>query len=115
MQYFQAVKIGKARAAKSQITLFNNTGFAMITLTTKKVNNEFIPVGEEELVTVIKINNGYAVILVDKDGYTKAQSNVLEKEKSIKIFEKLLRDGFQSFGGKYVSIWTNKYTTIQNL
>ncbi len=36
MQYFQAVRIGKERASKAQMTLFDLAGFAMLTLTTKK-------------------------------------------------------------------------------
>ena len=38
MQYFQAVQQGRQRAAKSQMKLFDIAGFAMLTLTTKKVN-----------------------------------------------------------------------------
>ena len=39
MQYFQAVQQGRQRAAKSQMKLFDIAGFAMLTLTTKKVND----------------------------------------------------------------------------
>jgi len=40
MQYFQAVQIGKKRANKAQMTLFDLAGFAMLTLTTKKKRRE---------------------------------------------------------------------------
>jgi len=38
MQYFQAVKIGKERASKSQMKLFKFGGFGMLTITTKNSN-----------------------------------------------------------------------------
>ena len=41
MQYFQAVQQGRQRAAKSQMKLFDIAGFAMLTLTTKKVNDGY--------------------------------------------------------------------------
>ena len=47
MQYFQAVQEGKIRANKAQMKLFEIAGFAMLTLTTKKKDGKFYPVGEE--------------------------------------------------------------------
>ena len=44
MQYFQAVQIGKQRANKAQMVLFDISGFAMLTLTTKKIDGKFVPV-----------------------------------------------------------------------
>ena len=89
MQYFQAVQIGKQRANKAQMALFEIAGFSMLTLTTKKIDGKFFPVGEESLVTVIKIDDGYVTILVDEDGFTKAQTKPLEKEEAQKIFNKV--------------------------
>ena len=113
MQYFQAIKIGKIRASKSQLKLFNISGFAMIVLTTKKINGDFFPVGEEELVAIIKTDDGYTVILVDKDGYTKTKSKNLKKEESIAVFKKLIDNGFLEFNGNDVFIWSNKYPIIR--
>ena len=73
MQYFQAVQQGRQRAAKSQMKLFDIAGFAMLTLTTKKVNDGFVPVGEEDFAAVIQTRDGYVAILADGDGKTKAQ------------------------------------------
>lgn len=114
MQYFQAVKIGKERASKAQMTLFNLAGFAMLTLTTKKINGKFLPVGEEVFVAVIHTADGYVTILVDEDGYTKAQSKVLEKKEAIDIFKKARDSGITEFAGKQVEIWTESYPTVQN-
>lgn len=114
MQYFQAVKIGKERASKAQMTLFDLAGFAMLTLTTKKVDGKFLPVGEEVLTAVIHTADGYVTILVDEDGYTKAQSKALEKNEAVEIFKKARDSGIQEFSGKQVEIWTESYPTVQN-
>ena len=63
MQYFQAVKIGKERASKAQMLLFDLAGFAMLTLTTKKKDGKFLPVGEEVYTAIIKTDD---VVLVMK-------------------------------------------------
>ena len=114
MQYYQAVKIGKERATKAQMTLFNLAGFAMMTLTTKKVNGKFMPVGEEVFVAVIHTDDGYVTILVDEEGFTKAQSKPLEKKDAIEIFKKAKDSGISEFSGKQVEIWTQSYQTVQN-
>ena len=98
MQYFQAVQIGKQRANKAQMVLFDLSGFAMLTLTTKKIDGKFVPVGEESFVATIKTDDGFVVILVDADGFTKAQTKALEKEDAKKIFSKILEFmGFDSW------------------
>ena len=114
MQYFQAVKIGKERAAKAQMILFELAGFAMLTITTKKKDGKFFPVGEEIYVAVIRTEDGYVTILVDEDGFTKAQSKALEKVEAFKIFKKARDAGILEYGGKNVEIWTQSYPTIKN-
>ncbi len=114
MQYFQAVKIGKERASKAQMLLFNLAGFAMLTLTTKKVDGKFLPVGEEVFVAVIHTADGYVTILVDEDGYTKAQSKALEKNEAMEIFKKARESGIDEYVGKQVEIWTESYLTVQD-
>jgi len=114
VQYFQAVQIGKQRANKAQMVLFEIAGFSMLTLTTKKIDGKFFPVGEESLVTVIKIDDGYVTILVDEGGFTKAQTKPLEKEEARKIFNKVLDSGITEFSGKEIKIWTDTYPTVQD-
>ena len=114
MQYFQAVQIGKQRANKAQMILFDISGFAMLTLTTKKIDGKFVPVGEESFVAVIKTDDGFVVILVDADGFTKAQTKALEKEEAQKIFSKVLASGVIEFSGKEIKIWADTYPTVQN-
>ena len=113
MQYFQAVQIGKERANKAQMTLFKIAGFAMLTLTTKKVNGRFLPVGEENYTAVIQTPDGFVTILVDEDGYTKAQSKALEKNEALEIFRKAKESGIKEYSGKKVEIWTESYPTVQ--
>jgi len=94
--------------------LFKLGGFAMLTLTTKKIDGKFMPVGEENYAAVIRIPDGYVTILVDEDGYTKAQSKPLEKEEAKKLFQKAIQSGISEYSGDSVEIWTNSYRTIQN-
>ena len=114
MQYFQAVQIGRQRANKAQMALFEIAGFSMLTLTTKKIDGKFFPVGEESLATAIKIDDGYVTILVDEGGFTKAQTKPLEKEEARKIFNKVLDSGITEFSGKEIKIWTDTYPTVQD-
>jgi len=114
MQYFQAVKIGKERASKAQMVLFDLAGFAMLTLTTKKKDGKFFPVGEETYTAIIHTDDGYVTILVDEDGYTKAQSKALEKSEAMKIFNKAKESGISEYKEKQIEIWTQSYNTVQN-
>ena len=114
MQYFQAVQEGKIRANKAQMKLFEIAGFAMLTLTTKKKEGKFYPVGEEIYSAVIKRPEGYVVLLVDEDGYTKTQSKDLEKDEAAKIFKKVAESGIEEFSGNEIKIWTEAFPTIQD-
>ena len=114
MQYFQAVQQGKQRASKSQMKMFEVAGFGMLTLTTKKINGKFFPVGEEEFTAVINSENGHVAVIVDKDGYTKAQSKGVEKEEAISIFKKLRDTGILEYPKNEIQIWSQTRPTIQN-
>lgn len=114
MQYFQAVQQGKQRASKSQMKMFEVAGFSMLTLTTKKIDGNFQPVGEEEFTAVVTSTEGHVAIIVDKDGYTKAQSKAVEKEEALSIFKKLREAGIEEYLGKEIQIWSETRPTIQN-
>jgi len=114
MQYFQAVQIGKRRANKAQMVLFDICGFAMLTLTTKKIDGKFVPVGEESFVTVIKTDDGFVIILVDEGGFTKAQTKALEKEEAKKILNKVLASGIAELPSKEIKIWAETYPSVQD-
>jgi len=86
----------------------------MLTLTTKKVDGNFQPVGEEELTAVIHSPDGYVAIIVDKDGFTKAQSKAVKKEEALSIFKKLRDLGIDEYPNKEIQIWSQTIPTIQN-
>ena len=106
MQYFQAVQQGKIRASKSQMKLFDVAGFGMLTLTTKKIDGKFT--------AVIQSEEGYVAVIVDKDGYTKAQSKKVEKKEALEIFNKLIDSGVPEYPKSSIKIWTEDRPTIQN-
>lgn len=114
MQYFQAVQEGKQRAGKSQMKMFEVAGFGMLTLTTKKIDGKFFPVGEEDFVAVINSPDGYVAILADKDGFTKAQSKALEKNEALSIYKKLRESGIPEYPESEIQIWSERRPTVQN-
>ena len=114
MQYFQAVQEGKKRANEAQMKLFDIAGFAMLTLTTKKKDGKFIPIGAENYCAAIHRPEGYLVILVDAEGYTKAQTKDLEKEEAGQIYSKVAESGIEEFPGNQLTIWTETFDTIQS-
>ena len=114
MQYFQAVQQGKIRAGKSQMKLFEIAGFGMLTLTTKKIDGKFFPVGEEEFTAVIQSEDGYVAVIVDNDGYTKAQSKKVKKNEALEIYKKLRDSGIPEYPKENIKIWTEDRPTIQN-
>ena len=100
MQYHQAVRIGQERARKSQINLFTHAGFAMLTLTVKKSEGVFVPVGEQELVTIIQKSDGWITVIVDEEGYAKAQSKTLNENEAKEIMKKAMAAGIPEYTGK---------------
>ncbi len=114
MQYFQAVQQGKIIANKSQMKIFEIAGFGMLTLTTKKIDGKFFPVGEEEFTAVIQSEDGYVAVIVDKDGYTKAQSKRVEKNEALEIYKKLRESDVPEYPKPIIKIWTEDRPTIQN-
>ena len=99
MQYHQAIRIGQDRARRSQMTLFEHAGFAMLTLTVKKSQGAFVPVGEKELASVAQKTEGWVAVIVDEEGYAKAQSKVLSEEEARKILQKAIAAGIPEFTG----------------
>ncbi len=100
MQYHQAVRIGQDRARKSQMTLFTHAGFAMLTLTVKKSQGTFVPVGEQEFVAVVQKPEGWITVIVDEEGYAKAQSKNLSEEEARTIFKKAVDAGISGYKGQ---------------
>ena len=97
MQYHQAIRIGQERSRKSQMTLFSYAGFAMLTLTVKKSQGTFVPVGEKEFVAVIEKQEGWLVVIVDEEGYAKSQSKVLTEMEAKEILRKAISAGILEY------------------
>jgi hypothetical protein len=100
VQYHQAIKIGQERARKSQMNLFSHAGFAMLTLTVKKSEGKFVPVGEQELIAVVQKSDGWITVIVDDEGYAKAQSKTLNESEAKEIMKKVIVAGIPEFTGK---------------
>ncbi|MDP8888751.1 MAG: hypothetical protein M3M89_03905 [Thermoproteota archaeon] len=99
MQYHKAANIGRERAQKAQMRLFNYTGFAMLTYTVKQGMAGFEPVGEEELAGKMTSGNESMLFICDNDGYAKAQSRPMPMEQGEEAFKRMLADGIQEFTG----------------
>jgi hypothetical protein len=104
LQYHKAAQIGRERAQKAQIRLFDYTGFAMLTYTVKQGTAGFEPVGEEEMVGKMTRGNEVMLFICDKDGYAKAQSRPMPMEQGEEAFKKMLADGIQEFTGKIKTV-----------
>ena len=100
MQYHQAVRIGQERSRKSQMTLFSHAGFAMLTLTVKKSQGTFVPVGEEEFVSIVERPEGWITVIVDEEGYAKAQSKPLTEDEAREILKKAVSSGVSEYKGQ---------------
>jgi hypothetical protein len=104
MQYHKASILGHERSKKAQLKLFDYTGYAMLTYTTKQDGNGFAPVGEEMLVAKIEREADVMLFLCDNDGYAKAQSKPLPKEKAEEAYKKMLNDGIAEFKGRIKTV-----------
>jgi hypothetical protein len=100
MQYHLAIRIGQERARKSQMTLFSHAGFAMLTLTVKKSQDTFVPVGEKEFVAVIQKQEGWLVVIVDEEGYAKSQSKILAEDEAKEVLKKATSAGIIEYTGQ---------------
>src|SRR5919108_6235693 len=105
LQYHKAAQIGRERAQKAQMRLFEYTGFAMLTYTVKQgMVSGFEPVGEEEMVGKMTRGNETMLFICDKDGYAKAQSRPVPMEHGEEAFKKMLADGMQEFTGEIKTV-----------
>jgi len=71
----------------------------MLTLTVKKSEGKFVPVGEQELVAVVQKSDGWITVIVDDEGYAKAQSKTLNESEANEIMKKAIAAGIPEFTG----------------
>jgi hypothetical protein len=104
LQYHKAANIGRERAQKAQLRLFDYTGFAMLTYTIKQGTTGFEPVGEEEMIGKMTNGNESMLFICDKDGYAKAQSRPMPMEQGEEAFKRMLADGMREFTGQIKTV-----------
>lgn len=104
MQYHKAAHIGRERAQKAQMKLFDYAGFAMLTYTIKQGKLGFEPVGEEELAGKMTRGAEAMLFICDKEGYAKAQSKPMPVGQGEEIFRKMLAGGMQAFTGEIKTV-----------
>jgi hypothetical protein len=104
VQYHKAAHIGKERAQKAQMKLFDYAGFAMLTYTIKQGKEGFEPVGEEDLAGRMTRGGEAMLFICDKEGYAKAQSRPMPVAKGEEIFKKMLADGMAEFAGQIKTV-----------
>jgi hypothetical protein len=104
VQYHKAAHLGKERAQKAQLKLFDYTGFALLTYTIKQGKQGFEPVGEEELAGKMIHGTEAMLFICDNDGYAKAQSKPIPAEQGEEIFKRMLADGLKEFAGSIKTV-----------
>ncbi len=104
MQYHKAAHLGKQRAQKAQMKLFDYTGFAMLTYTIRQSGDTFEPVGEEDLAGKIVWGDEVMLFICDSQGYAKAQSKPLPLNDGEEMFKKMLADGMPEYTGKIKTV-----------
>lgn len=104
MQYHKAAHLGKQRAQKAQMKLFDYTGFAMLTYTIKQSQAGFEPVGEEELAGKMTRGDEAMLFICDREGYAKAQSKPLPIQQGEELFRKMMSDGMLEYTGEIKTV-----------
>jgi hypothetical protein len=102
MQYFMALKIGEKRVKSAQDLLGRYTGQAMPALALRDdKSNEWEPVGEENLLAIVKESNGFMIVLCDKNGIAKTIAQWFTEDVKNEIVEKIAREnGLTKYSGK---------------
>ncbi len=102
MQYYMAVRIGEARAAKAQERLMKYVVPAMSAMMVKDRGGDFEPVGEEDFYAIVDTpREGMCIVaLCDSEGYAKAISNPIPKGQARAIAAQMRRDGIEEYKGK---------------
>ena len=102
MQYFTALKVGEKRVKRAQDLLNKYAGHAMPALALKDTkSNMWEPVGDENLIAVIKEENGYMIALCDKNGIAKTIAQWFAEDKKDQIIRKFQEEqNIEQYFGK---------------
>ncbi len=105
MQYFIALKIGEKRVKDAQDILSkfldsNTPALPSLALKDNK-NNNWEPVGDENYFAVAKEEQGYIIVICDKNGIAKSIANWFTEEKKEKIVNNIRSEGrLEQYFGK---------------
>jgi len=102
MQYFTALKMGEKRVRAAQDLLTKYAGHAMPALALKdNRSNNWEPVGEENLYSVVKEANGYMIALCDRNGVAKALAQWFTEDTKNEIVSKIKAEqNMQEYTGR---------------
>jgi prophage antirepressor-like protein len=97
-----ALKIGEKRVKSAQDLLGRYAGQAMPALALKDdMSNKWEPVGEENLLAIVKESNGFMIVLCDKNGIAKSIAQWFTEEVKNEIVERITREnGLKEYFGK---------------
>lgn len=102
MQYFTALKIGEKRVKMAQDLLNKYAGHAMPALALKDTKtNMWEPVGDENLLAVVKEEHGYMIALCDKNGIAKTIAQWFAEDKKDQIIKRFQEEqNIEQYFGK---------------
>ncbi|MEO9321498.1 MAG: hypothetical protein ABI361_12595 [Nitrososphaera sp.] len=90
MQYFVALKVGEKRVKAAQELLTRYAGHAMPALALKdNRDNQWEPVGEENLFALTKESNGYMIAICDSKGIAKSLAQWFTEDTKNEIVARL--------------------------
>ena len=100
MGYFQATREGQRRMEEAQKLLTKFAGYAKPAIFLKRGVQEFEPVGEEDLFSIVEINPGTVMIaLVDSEGNAKAISSYMGKIRGQEVIKQIEGAGIRKYEG----------------
>ena len=102
MQYFMALKIGEKRVKSAQDLLGRYASHAMPALALKDDrSNKWEPVGEENLLAIVKESSGFMIVLCDKNGIAKSIAQWFTEDVKNEIVERITRENrLKEYSGK---------------
>ena len=100
MDYFSAVKIGRARAQRAVELLEQAAGLSYPVLFLQEGKDDWTPVGDENLCALVRGKDGLAAIVVcDSEGNAKSMSGWVVMEEADRYMSSLRTKGLEIFPG----------------
>ena len=101
MDYFSAVQVGRSRVGRAVEILQETAGPSYPVLFLKEGKNEWTPVGEEMLYSIVRgKNSSAAVVLCDGEGNPKAMSEWITEADAERHAASLESHGIGKYGGE---------------